>query len=93
MTKAKLNETLMAYTAVESQLKALEAKKKELREAIVREMDGRTAVSTDRFVVTFTESIRNIIDSARIKADGLFEKYKKESVAHTLSVVEKGERN
>lgn len=93
MTKVKFNETLLAYTAIEAQLKALEAKKKELREAIIKEMDGRTAVSTDRFVATYVESVRNIIDSAKVKADGLFEKYRKESVAHTLSVVEKGERD
>ena len=89
MTKTELNAKLAAYKMVELQLKKIEAQKKSLREEIMKEFKTKTALTTSEFVATLTESIRSIIDSAKIKEDGFFDKYKKESKVLTLSITKK----
>lgn len=89
MTKTELNAKFAAYKMVELQLKEIEAQKKALREEIVKEFKTKTALTTSEFVATLTESIRNIVDTSKIKEDGLFDKYKKESKVLTLSITKK----
>ena len=89
MTKTELNAKFAAYKMVEFQLKKIEAQKKALREEIVREFKTNTTLSTKEFVATLTESTRSIIDTSKIKEDGLFDKYKKENKVLTLSVTKK----
>lgn len=89
MTKTELNAKFAAYKMVELQLKEIEAQKKALREEIVKEFKKNTTLSTKEFVATLTESTRSIIDSSKIKEDGLFDKYKKESKVLTLSITKK----
>ena len=89
MTKTELNAKFAAYKMVELQLKEIEAQKKALREEIVKEFKKNTTLSTKEFVSTLTESTRSVIDTSKIKEDGLFDKYKKESKVLTLSVTKK----
>ena len=89
MVKVELNNKLAQYKVIEAALKKLESEKKALREEIVKEFNKKTTLSTKDFVATYTKSIRNILDTSAIKADGLFDKYKKESEVFTLSVTKK----
>lgn len=89
MVKMELNKKLAQYKVIEAQLKALESQKKDLREAIVKEFNTKTTLSTKDFVATYTKSIRNILDTQAIKADGLYDKYKKENEVFTLSITKK----
>mgnify|MGYP003314930596 CR=1 FL=1 len=63
--------------------------KKALREEIIKEFKKNTTLSTKEFVATLTESTRSVIDSSKIKEDGLFDKYKKETKALPLSITKK----
>ena len=89
MTKVELNNALIQYKMLEIELKKFEAEKKSLREKIVVEFNKNTVLNTKDFVATYTKSIRNTLDQAKIKADGLFDKYKKETEVYTLSVTRK----
>ena len=89
MTKTELNAKFAAYKMIELQLKEIEAQKKALREEIVKEFKTKTALTTSEFVATLTESIRNVVDTSKIKKDGLFDKYKKENKVLTLSITKK----
>ena len=89
MTKMELNGKLATYKLLEAQLKEVEAQKKALREEIIKQFNQKTTLTTSEFVATLNESVRNIIDSTKIKEDGLFDKYKKESKVLTLSITKK----
>ena len=75
-------ETQIDFCAYMKQMKAIEEKTKEIKEAILKEMEERGISKIDLGDITITykaPTTKKSIDSAKLKEDGLYDKYIKTS--------------
>lgn len=75
-------ETQIDFCTYMKQIKAIEEKTKEIKEAILKEMEERGIPKIDLGDVTITykaPSTRESVDSKKLREDGIYEKYTKTS--------------
>ena len=71
MTDKQINNRVAKLQALNAQIKQLEDQASKLRDELTAELEARGTeeVNTDSFIVRWTKTIRNTIDSKRLKAD------------------------
>ena len=75
-------ETQMVFCEYLKQMKAMEEKTKEIKETILKEMEERNIYKADLGDVVITykaPSTKTSIDTAKLKSDGIYDKYTKTS--------------
>jgi putative phage-type endonuclease len=79
-------------SAVEHRLEVIQEaadidKEKSEIDAKLKQVIGENAgVQTDRFIITWKPVVRPVVDTEKLKADGLYEKYTKSSATRTMHV-------
>lgn len=81
MTNEMIHEKAMQYKMLQAQKKDLEAMLESLKQDMITEMDNRKVekLDVDGFSLRYNVYSKQSVDSNKLKADGLYEKYSKET--------------
>ena len=88
MTMYDITTTAREYRELQAQIKALEAQADTLKQTMIREMDARQTekLAAGEYTISYTiyESAR--VDTAALKAAGLYDDYTKKTAATRFQV-------
>ena len=81
MTNANIHEKAMQYKLLKAQQKDIEAMLETLKKDMIAEMDTRKVekLDVDGFSIRYNVYSKQSVDTAKLKEDGLFDKYTKET--------------
>lgn len=90
MTDKQIDNRVKRLQALNEEIKALEAKSQALRDELTKEIESRGTeeLKTDSFLVRWTTTIRNTLDSKKLKADlpSIYENYLRTTESRRFSI-------
>jgi predicted phage-related endonuclease len=88
MSTVELTSTARDYRQILAEIKALEEQADGLKQTMIREMDSRNAeeLSAGEFTIRWSLYESSRIDTAAIKAAGLYDQYSKKTVSTRFQV-------
>ena len=88
MSINELSTSARTYRELQAEIKALQEQADAVKQTIIAEMDARKAesVQAGEYTIRYAAYQTTRIDTARIKADGLYERYSASSTALRFTV-------
>lgn len=90
MTDKQIDNRVKRLQALNEEIKALEAKSQALRDELTKEIESRGTeeLKTDSFLVRWTTTIRNTLDSKKLRADlpSIYENYLRTTESRRFSI-------